>query len=191
MANYARHVRINRRGGGYSMEGRNRKGVGMNTPTPISVPTSHIMKHSIIAAFVSVIFVAPVLWMLMDRTPPYTFEHVEVSPDNVVQGGEIEITFIIKQNRPPCDPGLIYREYKGATGQIHVFDPIQRSRSPTVVDNKFTRVGRIPAQIAPGPAVYRGSACYTCNPLQSWLRWPVCVRTPDVEFNVIPKDTKP
>jgi hypothetical protein len=187
MANNARHVRINRGGGGYAMEGRNSKGVAVTTPTP----SYHIMKHSIIAAFVSVIFLAPVLWMLMDRAPPYTFEDVEVSPHNVPQGGEIYITFTVKQNRPPCDPGLIYREFKGATGQLHVFDPIMRSRPPIIENNKFTRISRLPAQIVPGPAVYRGAACYTCNPLQSWLRWPVCVRTPDVEFNVIPKETKP
>lgn len=148
----------------------------------------HLLRHFFIAIFISMIVVAPVLWMLLDRNPPYIFERVEISPRDVPQGGEIHITFTVKQKRAPCNPGLVYREFKESSGKMHVYDPVMRAAPPVIADNKFTRISKLPDNIDPGLTVYRGMACYTCNVIQSWLRWPVCVSTLPVTFNVIAKD---
>lgn len=141
--------------------------------------------RNFIVTFIAVAFFGPLLWMLMDREPPYRFEHVEIWPANAVQGGDIYITFTVKQNRPACGPGMAYREYKEASGKLHLFDPIMRAEVPVIVDNKFTRIGKLPSNISPGLTTYRGQACYTCNPVHSWLRWPVCAATPSATFNVL------
>lgn len=148
---------------------------------------SDLRKH-MRAAFVAAGVVVPVSWFLMDRTPPYRFEHVEITPANVVQGGEISITFTVKQLRTSCGPGTIYREFKEETGKLHVYDPIERVDAPVINDNKFIRYSKLPDTISPGPTIYRGTSCYTCNPMQGLLRWPVCASTPSATFNVVEKN---
>lgn len=145
------------------------------------------VRQNLVAAFVAVGVIAPPVWMLLDREPPYRFEHVEIAPANVVQGGEISITFTIKPLRTSCGPGLIYREFKEETGKLHVYDPIQRVEAPVLNDNKFTRYSKLPDNISPGQTIYRGISCYTCNPMQGLMRWPVCASTPSATFNVVEK----
>lgn len=150
-----------------------------------------LLKHTAFAMILVPLVVIPA-WMLMDRTPPYTFEHVEITPppgqSEILRGGSIYITFTVKQNRTPCSPGLVYREFKEASGKLHTFDPVMRAETPVIVDNKFTRIAQLPeASMSPGPTIYRGTACYTCNLLHSWLRWPVCASTPPTEFNIVEK----
>lgn len=149
-------------------------------------PLTDFRRNVIIAFGVVAIFGMP-FWWLLDRDPPYTFELVDVSPPTVEQGGELHITFTVRQNRPACGPGLVYRQFKEASGKLHVFDPVTRAEAPTIDDDKFTRIARLPESISPGPTIYRGISCYTCNPIHSWLRWPVCASTPPVTFNIIEK----
>lgn len=140
-----------------------------------------------VSAFIAIAFVAPLAWMLMDREPPYTFVGTEISPAYVREGGEIEITFTVKENRPACGPGMIYREFKEeVSGKIHTIDPVTRAAPPVIVNNKFTRIAKLPENITPGLVTYRGMACYTCNPVHSWLRWPVCTNTPTAQFEILP-----
>jgi hypothetical protein len=145
-----------------------------------------ITKQMVIAVFVLVPIVAPVTWMLFDRIPPYEFTAVEITPKYVFQGGEIYITFTVRQLRPVCSPGLAYREFKEEkSGKMHTFDPVIRAEPPVVINNQFTRIARLPESMTPGPIEYRGLACYTCNPIHSWLRWPVCSATPNGQFIIV------
>ena len=144
-----------------------------------------VQRQVIAALFVSVLGVVPTLWMLMDRSPPYTFEYAEVIPNDVPQGGDVNIFFKVVQNRPTCGPGVIYHQFKEeSTGKLHLYDPVHRNDIPDIKDNQFKRVRKLPEGISTGEAIYRGTDCYTCNPLHSLLRWPVCTSTPNVKFNV-------
>lgn len=143
--------------------------------------------RNFIVAFIAVGIFGPLLWMVMDREPPYTFEKVEVFPVAVPPGGEIQIMFAVRQNRrAPCSAGLVYREFKEMlSSRLFIYDPIVRAEAPVIVKNSFSRISKLPKDITPGPAIYRGRACYTCNPIHQWLRWPVCVVTPEVPFNIV------
>lgn len=149
----------------------------------------------IIAAFIAIGVVSPTVLMLMDRVPPYEFERVEISPTNVLPGGEIEITFTVQRLRPSCGPGTVYRWFREMalssdgvpTRKLHTYDAITRAREPEIVDGKFTRRSKLPDNISAGPVVYYGQSCYTCNPMQGMLRWPVCASTPEATFNVLEK----
>lgn len=168
------------RGGG----GRN----GSRERLPMDMMWLYEFRRNVVVAFIAIAGFAPLLWMVMDRDPPYRFEQVEISPADAVQGSEIHITFTVRPNRAPCSPGLVYREFKEvASSRLFIYDPILRSEAPALVNNSFTRISKLPIDIAPGPALYRGMACYTCNPIHSWLRWPVCVTTPNVQFNILDK----
>lgn len=143
-------------------------------------------RRNMVIAFVAVFFFAPPLWMLFDRDPVYTFEEVTIEPHEARAGQDIFVNFKVKPLRAPCAPGVVYRELKEIpSGKLHVFDPILRRTYPEMEDNRFARIIRLPANITPGPVIYRGAVCYTCNPMQAWLRWPVCISTPEVEFRVV------
>lgn len=148
-----------------------------------------VQRQVIAALFVSVLGVVPTMWMLMDRSPPYTFEYGEAIPNDVPQGGDVNIVFKVITNRPTCGPGVIYHEFKEeASGKLNLYDPVHRNDVPDIKDNKFTRVRKLPEGISIGQTIYRGTDCYTCNPLHSLLRWPVCTTTPNVKFNVREKE---
>lgn len=148
-----------------------------------------VQRQVIAALFVSVLGVVPTLWMLMDRSPPYTFEYAEIIPNDVPQGGDVNIVFKVVQNRPTCGPGVIYHEFKEeVSGKLHLYDPVHRDDIPDIKNNRFTRTRKLPENISAGLTIYRGTDCYTCNPLHSLLRWPVCTSTPNVKFNVKEKE---
>lgn len=148
-----------------------------------------VQRQVIAALFVSVLGVVPTLWMLMDRSPPYTFEYAEILPSDVQPGEDIHIEFTVVPNRPTCGPGVIYHEFKEiSSGKLHIYDPVHRDDVVDIKNGKFTRVEKLPDNISLGPTIYRGMDCYTCNPLHSLLRWPVCTTTPNVKFNVKEKE---
>lgn len=144
-----------------------------------------ITRAPILAAVTAILLLVPVIWMLMDNTPPYSYTKIDIAPVPAVSGEDIYITFHVESHRNSCGAGLVYREFKEASGKLHVYDPILRSRAPILQDGKFTRIAELPFNLAPGQVMYRGNGCYFCNPLQRWLRWPICVPTPEVPFTVV------
>lgn len=143
-----------------------------------------IMRHTLAAA-TAVLILAPTVWMLIDRTPPYEIKGVDITPSTVPLGGSMELTFHIRRlPRTSCGPGLVYREFIDSTGKIHVFDPVLRATPPEINQPQFSRRAQLPEGIATGLTQYRGMACYNCNPLHSWLRWPVCTTAPPTTFTI-------
>lgn len=176
---------------GFSTQDDNRGGRGRRSNNGrqnlhLGVVEVSDFRRNMVIAFVAVAVFGPLIWMLMDRDPPYTFQQVTIEPQEVEPGQDIFVTFQVKPQRPaPCNPGLVYRELKEESGKLHVFDPVSRRVYPEMSNNQFTRILHIPSNISPGKTYYRGNVCYTCNPLREWLRWPVCVQTPEVEFMVV------
>lgn len=148
-------------------------------------------KHNIIAAFVVVIFVAPLFWMLLDREPPYSEHAGKTIPHEVKAGDQITVEWQMRVNRV-C-PGYIAREIVDSQNVLWNYDvqpSIRREQQFDVAGApRLTRLRRsftIPEQAAPGPARYRSLSCYICNPIQQL--WPVCIRTPDVNFTILPRE---
>ena len=67
------------------MDRANQSRVGFGLP--LALRRFHT-RQDIIAAFVSVLVIAPVLWMLMDRTPPYEYLAGTIHPANPEPGGK-------------------------------------------------------------------------------------------------------
>lgn len=147
------------------------------------------IRQNIVAAFVSVVFIAPVMWMLMDRAPPYVHLHGEIYPIDPKPGDQLTVEWTMKTSRV-CS-GWVQREIIDSQGVICNYDKqpaIRRDQlSAQQKDWKGDRLSRsfpLCARAAPGPARYRALTCYECNPLQHW--WPICVRTPDIGFEILP-----
>lgn len=140
--------------------------------------TVNVRQH-IAAAFFAIAIVGPAVWMLIDRDPPYVREWGEITPKHPAPGDYIAVQWRLRaiRNCPPNTPGNISRVIIDATGKRHTFEP-----TPAAVP-ALTRSLQLPADITPGPAVYRSHACFTCNPLHHF--WPVCVTQPDLSFEVV------
>lgn len=145
-------------------------------------------QHSV-AAFVAVFVVAPLAWMLADRGPPYERQWGEINPEHPHPGDFVQIKWHFKVTRycPPYKHRNITRTVIDSSGKIHDYDAVEgvfgatRDTTPEVLTRGFA----LPKDIRTGPARYISVACFACNPTQYF--WPVCVRTPEVHFNIEPK----
>lgn len=143
-------------------------------------------KRSMTAAFVSVAIFAPILWMLLDRDPPYIRTTGEIIPPNPAPGEFVNVSWRIKVDRvcAPNVPRNVTRTVIDAKGVIHDYEPVDGIYG--TVDEKppgdLIRGFQLPVSIALGKARYHSAACFSCNPIQ--YIWPVCVTTPDIPFEV-------
>lgn len=144
------------------------------------------MRKLIPAVAVAIIGVAAVLfYMAVDRHPPYDYIRGEVLPPDPVVGGQISVHWRVRVNRY-C-PGWVERYITDRRGYIwhNIGTPVKDIR-PVAPGQKSDIINTfdLPRQLGQGPATYQARACYSCNPLQEWARWPICVDTPKVLFEI-------
>lgn len=138
--------------------------------------------RNFIIAVISVACFAPI-WMLLDRTPPYTGHQGEVVPAEPRAGEWMTVAWTVKVNRV-C-PGTIQREVVDAKRVVWNYDVQPAIRREQLTDeNRLHRSFILPTGASPGPARYRARTCYRCNPLQAW--WPICSWTPEIPFTIRP-----
>lgn len=172
-----------------------RIGNGGSGGSPRGVPASErVAKMTVgwrqhaVASFCAVFLIAPIVWMLMDRNPPYVRNSGMIMPDHPAPGDFVGVRWNITVSRvcPPNVPFNVTRTIVDGSGKIHEFTPVtgvygteEQPNSPTL-----SRAFQLPTSITPGPAVYRSTACFACNPIH--YLWPVCVKTPEIAFTIIP-----
>lgn len=151
---------------------------------------AHKSSQMIIATFFSVAVVVPLVWMVMDRSPPYIRLSGEMIPPNPAQGEFVSVRWRIKVIKP-CPPNVprnVTRRIIDSTGVVIDYEPIEGvfgAEGETIRDS-ITRSFQIPPSAALGPAKYQSSASFACNPFQTL--WPVFVSEPNnVDFEI----TKP
>lgn len=148
-------------------------------------PVSNLRQH-IVAAFVSVGVVAPIAWMIMDRTPPYTRLSGEVIPATPRPSDDVSINWETKVHRncPPSTDYNVTRTIIDSIGKRHEYEPIEGVYgTETQTSSTLVRVFKLPDNVSIGPARYRSSACFACNPMHYF--WPVCVSEPEIKFEVV------
>lgn len=146
--------------------------------------------HKIAAVSVSVLILAPLLWMLLDRDPPYTRLSGRVLPEDPKQGDFITVDWKIEVHRncPPSRRLNVSRRVIDATGKHHDYEPVEGvfGTVPGPPLPGITRGFQLPPDIAIGSARYQSSACFACNPVQNLF--PVCIDQPEINFTIRPKD---
>lgn len=146
-------------------------------------------KRQLTAALVAIVFVAPTVWMLMDRKPPFVRIGGAVQPQDPKPGEWIEIHWQINVTRvcPPKRRFNVTRIIIDGAGKIHEFTPVEGMYGKPGPgrpegQEQLVRSFQLPTAITPGTATYYSSACFVCNPIHYF--WPVCVDTPKLHFNV-------
>lgn len=140
----------------------------------------------ITAVLVSVFLVGPFLWMVFDRYPPYVRLDGIITPESPAPGDFVSVNWTIKVHRncTPTPRRNITRRVVDATGKHHDYEPIEGvyGLSPDPSGGALSRSFQLPAFIASGPAIYKSSATFACNPLHTF--WPIVVDTPDIKFTI-------
>jgi hypothetical protein len=145
---------------------------------------------SVIAAFVSIAFFGPALWMLLDRDAPFIVTSGRIDPPNPKVNGSIVVTWDVRSTRScqPSSGSTVTRTIIDSKGVKHTYAPIHavygtpEQREP----DEVKRTIPLPENIT-GPAKYSSVACYACNPLQEL--WPICIQMPEIAFDIEPKDS--
>jgi len=137
--------------------------------------------RSIIAAAVSVLIVAPLVWMSLDREPPYEIISGAIDPERPTPGATIMVNWTVKTIRScRVKSQGVTRELVDSKGVTHTYTPTPTHFTPG--DDLVQRVVQLPDTLPVGVTKYHSIACYSCNPLQELF--PVCIHTPDITFIV-------
>lgn len=150
-------------------------------------------KYRLIPQAFVVIVVAPVTWLLLDRTPPFVRLHGDLLPPVVVRGDSVRVRYVVTKRVPGrvC-PGTVSQEIVDSAGTT--FGKRERSVGPAAWEPHPTNPKleiftgwpvSIPAETAPGPAVFRTVTFRHCNFLQRWLRLSVVQIGPDIDFEIV------
>ncbi len=119
-------------------------------------------------------------FMINDRQPPLIRYYGRITPDNPLPGADINVTWEVRKNRD-C-PGVIYRRIIDSHGVVYDFAPVESLYTLAANTKEFSRLFKLPAQIAPGPAEYFATNKLVCNPLHNF--WPILVDMPSIKFNI-------
>lgn len=141
------------------------------------------------AAFIAIAIVAPILWMLLDREPPFIVTDGRVIPPNPTSNGLIEVVWDITPVRScqPYSSATVTRTITDSKGVQHTYAPVHAiygtpdQHEAGLIDRTIP----LPENIT-GSAQYSSVACYPCNPLQYLLGLPICIRMPAVPFEIAP-----
>lgn len=115
-----------------------------------------------------------------DRRPPVERHSGRIVPDPVFPGQSVTVEWRASTHRA-CH-GLVHRQVVDSAGTVWSLDaePSSYAAGSRFLRRTFT----IPVGTAWGPAKYRATVKFACNPLHYW--WPITVEGPEVPFNVAP-----
>jgi hypothetical protein len=117
--------------------------------------------------------------MVGDRELPIVRYSGVMTPDGPTPGSRVRVSYIVKYNRT-C-PATVTRTITDSTGTLW---RLSTADAEYTVGNELSRSFFLPVGIAWGPAEYRATVSYVCNPLQN--AWPIVSVGPVVRFNVAP-----
>jgi hypothetical protein len=117
---------------------------------------------------------------LVDRDPPTVIYSAEPVISIVPAGGELRIDYVVRRLRScavSVDRFIIDKfntRYELADLNVNAGLPLGEDR--------FVQPVQVPLGVEPGPAIYRTTSTYICNPMQKL--WPIAAGTREISFVV-------
>jgi len=122
------------------------------------------------------------IWVA-DREPPIIYEDAKALSSTVEQGGTIEIEFSVFRTR--ICPLITKRWLTDSAKERHSIPQYTTGLRLLAGRETYRRSITVPVAAAPGPAEYRVTLEYVCNPLQNFMG-PIVVTSPPIKFKVLP-----
>jgi hypothetical protein len=93
---------------------------------PETAQMKYTLSRNLPAAFFAVAIFAPVLWMVLDRDPPYERVSGEIIPSTPAPGEFITVKWRIKVNKwcRPYTPNNVSRQIITSDGQLLDYQPV-------------------------------------------------------------------
>ncbi|MEP9376222.1 hypothetical protein ABLE91_05890 [Aquabacter sp. CN5-332] len=121
--------------------------------------------------------------LVIDREPPVIVTDSRLITPQVEPGGTLKVEVEIFRTRR-CETS-IDRFIFDSQGGRHILEPLElRSAGGARGEERYTNLIPVPLDAAPGPARYRSSATYRCNPLHRLS--PITAEPREVQFEIMP-----
>lgn len=139
---------------------------------------------NISAGLFCLLCVAPISYMLLDRTPPMAYENGFIVPPVAAPGELVTVTWRTHVERS-CT-GTVHRKLIDSQGVVWDFEPTETASFESRTHVQLSRDFKVPYAVAYGVTKYRVVIRWVCNPLHNW--WPVVVQTPVLFFTIAPRE---
>lgn len=123
------------------------------------------------------------VYMLLDRSPPITYQRAEALAPSVPAGGSIEVEFEV--NRDRICPSTVKRWLVDAAGTRHSITNFTVGSNLKRGKEVYQRSITVPENAAIGPAYYEVKLEFACNIIQR-LGWPLKLNAPFIKFEILP-----
>lgn len=124
--------------------------------------------------------------MIIDRDPPVEFKSRVALTPVVQQGGTLIVEAVVERSRI-CKTD-IRRWVTDSEGTRHAISSYTVSPFTGLGIIKSTVEVTIPSAVPTGPAQYHIETDYYCNFVQRLMGWPIRVKSPFVQFLVVPEE---
>jgi hypothetical protein len=130
-----------------------------------------------------------VVFMAADNTHPYEYdvENSFIVPSKAADGDQITVMWKIKKINRTCLGANTRVLFDPKTKVILAsYDPTPAALSESIQHGYLNRTFQLPRSVLPpGRIGYRATVCYECNLFQK-LAKPLCVKTPELFFEIVP-----
>ncbi len=126
-------------------------------------------------------------WVLsIDRVPPIELSEGEIIPQKVWGGEPITARWRIIQLRDVSYSQTCTREIIDSLNTFRRVDEQERDSVLPPKENYIARSVNIPFDASWGRAYYRQSCCYRIDGLSLTKLFPICIRRPELPFEILP-----
>lgn len=148
------------------------------------------MRVASIAYWIAIVLALGWLFaMAIDREPPIEILSRELLTDAVHPGEAIKVRFNVRRDRI-CRTETTWIFFDG-NGEYRRFGPVAIEAGGPVGPDQFTRSWTVPANAAPGAARLRLVSSWECPPNLLHPLYPVTRVSPDLHFEILPKQANP
>jgi len=142
--------------------------------------------HSRAAIGATALVIAVASFMSYDRTPPFDLSEGEIIPNKVRGGEPITARWRLTVLREASYSQTCTREVIDSLGTYRRVDEQERDSVLPPKENYIARSVNIPFDVSWGRAYYRQSCCYRIDGISLTKLFPICVRRPELPFDILP-----
>lgn len=153
----------------------------------LSHPKARTVENWVAVPMAAIIGLSVGYWaMVTDRVPPIELTEGVIIPQRVKGGEPITARWRIDKTRDVSYSQQCTREIIDSLGTFRRVDEQERAGVTPPMENYIARSVNVPFDTAWGPAYYRQQCCYEIEGVSLTRIWPVCVRRPELPFEIIP-----
>jgi hypothetical protein len=155
-----------------------------------SRPAHWIAENILLVPIAALLLIGVGLWAFVtDRQPPTTLSDGRIEPPYASEFQQVNAEWKITINRRGPFVAYITRQISPSFDATRAWRTVDEQITILTISsgaNLEPRPFQIPRGFQWGPTVYRATVCYEMQGLSLTRIWPVCVRWPEIPFEIVP-----